>query len=137
LTAAAALIIDDEADQAGLNNQVRRNRRSPTYRQLLSLRDALPHHSYLQYTATPQAPLLINVIDVLSPRFAKVLTPGDGYVGGRELFLDRASQVREIPTTDIGSAENPLVAPPETLLEAMRLFFRWGGRRLRARTGEE
>ena len=39
------------------------------------------------YTATPQAPLLINLADVLSPDFVSVLTPGEGYTGG-EYFFD-------------------------------------------------
>src|SRR5690349_13721718 len=75
-----ALVIDDEADQAGLNTLVRQGDESTTYQRLVALRACLPHHTYLQYTATPQAPLLINLIDVLSPAFAQVLTPGDDYV---------------------------------------------------------
>lgn len=118
-----SLIIDDEADQAGLNTRVRQAEQSTTYRQLLELRTTLPHHSYLQYTATPQAPLLINLIDVLSPRFAKLLTPGPDYIGGRELFLERPSQVREIPLIEIPSPQAPLHEPPPTLLYAMQLFF--------------
>ena len=38
------------------------------------------------YTATPQAPLLINLADVLSPDFVSVLTPGAGYTGGEYFF---------------------------------------------------
>ena len=76
------LVIDDEADQAGLNTRAAQGAQSTTYQRLVTLRQNLPHHGYLQYTATPQAPLLINIIDVLSPRFAELLTPGDDYVGG-------------------------------------------------------
>jgi hypothetical protein len=83
----------------------------------------LPHHSYLQYTATPQAPLLINIVDVLSPGFAEILHPGQGYVGGAEFFLHRPNLVRDIPDNQIPSPDNPLNAPPATLLDAMRLFF--------------
>jgi hypothetical protein len=68
------LVIDDEADQAGLNTMVKKGAESSTYQRLLSLRRGLPHHTFLQYTATPQAPLLINIIDALSPSFAEVLT---------------------------------------------------------------
>ncbi|HEY3155371.1 MAG TPA: Z1 domain-containing protein [Candidatus Eisenbacteria bacterium] len=123
LEAVPALIIDDEADQAGLNTRIRQAEQSSTYRQLLDLRAALPHHSYLQYTATPQAPLLINLIDVLSPRFAKLLTSGPEYIGGRELFLERPGQIREIPLSEIPTPLAPLHQPPPTLLFAMRLFF--------------
>lgn len=118
-----ALVIDDEADQAGLNTQVRQGEQSTTYRRLLALRRALPHHSYLQYTATPQAPLLINLIDVLSPRFAKVLTPGADYVGGRELFTGDPRLVEVIPSHEIPTRDAPLREPPPSLLRAMQVFF--------------
>jgi hypothetical protein len=81
------IIIDDEGDQAGLNTQVNQGTQSTTYARLLALKACIPHHSYLQYTATPQAPLLINLVDILSPDFAEVLTPGHGYVGGADFFL--------------------------------------------------
>ena len=118
-----ALVIDDEADQAGLNTQVRQGEQSTTYRRLLALRRALPHHSYLQYTATPQAPLLINLIDVLSPRFAKVLTPGADYVGGRDLFTGDPRLVQVIPPHEIPTRDAPLREPPPSLLYAMQVFF--------------
>lgn len=123
LTGVPTLVIDDEADQAGLNNLVNQGRESTTYTKLRELRAALPHHTYLQYTATPQAPLLINVIDALSPRFAEVLTPGTDYVGGREFFHEHPELVREIPAPQIITPANPLREPPASLLEAMRIYF--------------
>ncbi len=117
------VVIDDEADQAGLNNLVNQGRQSTTYRCLVALRQLLPHHTYLQYTATPQAPLLINVIDALSPRFAEVLMPGPDYVGGQEFFFQHADLVRTIPTAEVFTRDSPLTEPPGSLLEAMRLFF--------------
>lgn len=123
LSGIPALVIDDEADQAGLNTQVRQGEQSATYRCLLALRRALPHHSYLQYTATPQAPLLINLIDVLSPRFAKVLTPGADYVGGRELIGGDQRLVEVIPAHEIPTRDAPLREPPPSLLRAMQVYF--------------
>jgi Z1 domain len=117
------LLIDDEGDQAGLNTLVNQGDESTTYRRLLDLKACLPHHSYLQYTATPQAPLLINIVDLLSPAFAEILTPGTGYVGGADFFLHNPNLVRDIPTVQIPTPNNPLNAPPATLLEAMRLFY--------------
>ncbi len=117
------LVIDDEADQAGLNTRVRQNDESTTYRRLLELRRLLPHHTFLQYTATPQAPLLINIIDTLSPRFASVLTPGPDYTGGREFFLQGGQLIRTVPPGDIPSANNALAEPPGSLLDALRAFF--------------
>lgn len=118
------LVIDDEADQASLNTKVRQGLESTTYMRLRELRDALPCHTYLQYTATPQAPLLINIADTLSPDFVRVLEPGDGYVGGKEFFGPGSLYVREIPSSDITPDDAPLpLDPPASLLEAMRVFF--------------
>jgi hypothetical protein len=83
----------------------------------------MSHRTYLQYTATPQAPLLINIIDFLSPNFAEVLTPGDDYTGGREFFIERPELVVTIPQGDVSTNQNPLVEPPQSLLCAMRIFF--------------
>ncbi|GJM23435.1 MAG: hypothetical protein DHS20C15_33500 [Planctomycetota bacterium] len=117
------LVIDDEADQASLNNRVRVGELSTTYGHIRDLRDALPHHSYLQYTATPQALLLINLIDILSPEFTTVLEPGVGYVGGAQLFGGDSQHVHTIPTNQIPTPTSPLNEPPESLKEALRLFI--------------
>lgn len=68
------MIIDDEADQASLNGYAFKNSKSDdwgedeftaTYKSILALKAALPNHSYIQYTATPQGPLLISILDLL------------------------------------------------------------------------
>jgi len=118
-----SLIIDDEADQASLNNLVRRGSKSSIYARILALRDALPHHSFLQYTATPQAPLLISLIDVLSPNFAELLSPGISYTGGKTFFEKDFRLVKTIPLRDMPTKQNPLLTPPDSLLEALRLYF--------------
>lgn len=119
----SALVIDDEADQASLNNEVSQGSQSTTYRRLTELKQVLPSHTLLQYTATPQAPLLINIIDALSPNFVEVLNAGDSYTGGATFFGDQASYIRLIDPTDVPTTANPLVAPPRSLLEAMRIFM--------------
>ena len=117
------LVIDDEADYAGLNSRVRQAGESATYQRLLRLRNCLPHHSYLQYTATPQAALLINIIDTLSPSFVQVLTPGPSYTGGRVFFEGDLRLIQQIPIGDIPGAGNQLQEPPDSLLQAMRLYI--------------
>ena len=117
------LIIDDEADRASLNTEVGQGQESTTYRHLMSLRQALPNHTYLQYTATPQAPLLVSIIDSLSPNFVEVLEPGDAYIGGQEFFDDNSDHVRVIPPSDVPIPSNPLSEPPESLVEALRIFM--------------
>ena len=123
LAGVPTLIIDDEADQAGLNTAVRRGSKSPTYRELSGLREALPHHTYLGYTATPQAPLLISAVDHLSPEFVQLLTPGDDYTGGTQFFEHEPSLIRTIPSDQIPSKKNRMTEPPQSLLNAMRVFL--------------
>lgn len=117
------LIIDDEADQASLNTRVRQGRESTTYQRLIELRDTVPGHTFLQYTATPQAPLLINIIDVLSPDFVDVLDPGETYVGGQAFFGEQRDLVSIIPPQDIPSEDNAVIEPPPSLLDALRVFL--------------
>jgi len=123
LRSVPTLIIDDEADQASLNNLVRRKSKSSIYARILALRDALPHHSFLQYTATPQAPLLISLIDVLSPNFAELLSPGISYTGGKTFFEKDFRLVKTIPLRDMPTKHKPLISPPESLIEALRIYF--------------
>ena len=118
-----ALIIDDEADQASLNTKVKKGEESPTYTRLRELRDSLPCHTFLQYTATPQAPLLINISDVLSPDFVHVLETGPGYVGGADFFKPNSPYVKVIPATSIPANNALPIDPPEIFLEAMRIFY--------------
>ncbi len=119
----SCLIIDDEADQHGLNNKIRQDETSPVYGALLSLRDALPRHTYVQYTATPQALLLITVLDSLSPRFGWTLAAGAGYCGGQAFFED-GRLVSAIPDHDLHAIDDESDGgPPDSLLEALRLFY--------------
>ncbi|WP_179225497.1 Z1 domain-containing protein [Hymenobacter mucosus] len=129
------LIVDDEADQAGMNTEAKANRKrlaaglpeklSPVYAQLLRLKSALPHHTYVQYTATPQALLFIRRKDDMSPNFIKLLTPGAGYTGGQAFFSKPLFKklVKEIPDIEIHSPNHHLVTAPNSLQEAMRVFF--------------
>lgn len=117
------IIIDDEADQASLNARINQGKMSSTYYQILQLKDVVPHHTFLQYTATPQAPLLINLIDTLSPRFAQVLTPGNSYTGGKEFFTGNSKLVRIIPDGDIPPEDEKLLSPPQSLWNALFIYF--------------
>ena len=119
-----ALVIDDEADQAGLNTSPDAPEASRTYRNILQVRAALPHHTYLQYTATPQAPLLIALDDILSPAFAELVEPGVGYTGGTHFFGPTADPglVRAIPADDLFKPGKPPEEPPESLLQALQVF---------------
>lgn len=118
------LIIDDEGDQVGINTQAKRNKESTTYARIKALRNLFSHHSYILYTATPQAPLLISRIDTLSPDFGHVLTPGAHYVGGQEFFIEGLDKhVKLIPSSEVPDKNDPPQEPPESLKAALRDFF--------------
>ena len=127
------LIIDDEADQASLNTYGRKNSKSEdweedefssTYSSILNLRAALPNHSYIQYTATPQGPLLINIMDLLSPKFHKVLTPGKSYTGGKTFFEDNTDLIISIPENEVyHHKKNQLSECPQSLINALQVFI--------------
>jgi len=142
------LIIDDEGDQASLNTKAMRNAKqgltednlteqdlSTIYRRIIELKKLLPHHTFVQYTATPQANLFINILDRLSPNFIQLLTPGGAYTGGQTFFIDMHNLVRPIPIEDISQEiindrdewdNNTRVwsdEPPQSLIYALQLFF--------------
>lgn len=122
------LIIDDESDQASLNTRAKQNRginvvKSPIYKNILDLRNTIPHHTFIQYTATPQANLLLVSADLLSPSFVELVTPGDGYVGGKDFFLENPMLVKEIDSKQVFSSNNHLTSPPPSLISAIRFFL--------------
>ena len=134
------LIIDDEADQASLNgfsyvnskkkstssewDEETDNKESSTYASILNLRAAIPNHSYVQYTATPQGPLLISIMDLLSPESHTVLTPGKKYTGGKTYFKDYPDLIISIPDNEVFHyKDNPLKFPPNSLKEALQVYI--------------
>ena len=137
------LIIDDEADQASLNSYGRQNskkdadglteeeRQSRTYESILKMRSVLPGNTYIQYTATPQANLLISMQDLLSPKSHTLLTPGEGYIGGKLYFgkgqnhdLFNGALVRAIPDAEVFHKKyNPLNRMPKSLKDALMLHI--------------
>jgi hypothetical protein len=117
------LIIDDEADQASLNTKVSADGESRTYEAISRLRSAVPRHLYVQFTATPYAPLLLEHDDHLRPDFVELLQPGPGYTGGREFFVDNAEVVvRPIPTLDEQPPRTLPTQLPRSLVEAFGSF---------------
>lgn len=119
------LIIDDEAHMAGLNTSQREGDESEVYASIKALRETLPDHTYLQYTATPQAPLLVEIADCVSPEFAVTLTPGKAYVGGKDMFASEAirSFVKSIPDDELPSEGNYEESAPPSLDRALLLFL--------------
>lgn len=125
------LIVDDEADQASLNTRARFNllndadERSRTYSTIDALRTKVPRHSFVQYTATPQANLLLGITDALNPEYVRVIASGPAYTGGSYFFRDRRGELtKRLPPSDLVQdyADPPEVAP-ESLQEALRVFL--------------
>lgn len=131
LNSVPVLIIDDESDQASLNTKAAKiraakadqNDRSTTFDRICVVRDKIPHHSFLQYTATPQANLLLAQTDLLNPSFAELVTPGDAYTGGKAFFKETPGLVIDIPIREVPSSTNDVSASPKSFLSALRYFL--------------
>ena len=123
LSEVRTLVVDDEADQASLNARVSAGEQSKTYSAIAKVRAALGPHLYVQYTATPYAPLLLEPEDTLRPGFVELLHPGPGYTGGREFFVDNADRVvRVIPDLDEQPSRGLPTALPGSLVTAAASF---------------
>jgi len=119
-----ALILDDEADQASLDTNTRKRSQADDPATVAaskiydwtngedSIRTRLPHHVYLQVTATPFALLLQNIDNSLRPSFTELIEPGEGYVGGDFFFHQRCFR-------DDGGANPPLCFAPESDIDEL------------------
>ena len=118
------LIIDDEADNAGLNSQVNSNNfhSSAVYQSIKDLRSVLPRYSYIQYTATPQALLLTSRNDHMSPSWVRFITPGDNYIGTSEIFSPSSLSVMQIPPDDL-ALQKGKIDLPDSFFNAFRTFL--------------
>lgn len=118
------LILDDEADQHSLNPKVNDDEEGKVYESIGKLRSSCPKHLYVQFTATPYAQLLLEPDDQLSPDFVEFLHPGQGYIGGREFFIDYADTViRVIPALDEQPARGSVFELPRSLVTATANFI--------------
>ncbi|WP_289367799.1 Z1 domain-containing protein [Pantoea stewartii] len=131
-TKVPTLIIDDESDQASLNTLAAKIRvgeeaitaKSTIYEWIYKIRKALPHHSYLQYTATPQALLLMAQTDLLNPSFAEVITPGVAYTGGKDFFDKKNNDlIVTIPNIEVPNKDNEVTSIPPSLVCALKYFI--------------
>lgn len=116
------LLIDDEGDQASLNAKVSRNERTVIYDELLQLKESLYHVCFISITATPQANLLIDTIDSLSPDFCQLVEPGKEYTGGAIFHGDEQDlHVIELPEDEREMLEGDGV--PESFYNSLGVFF--------------
>lgn len=117
------LIIDDEGDQASLNGAVKRNKTTTTYREFVNLFNELTFSTFISVTATPQANLLIDIGDTLSPDFCELISPGKLYSGASTFHYDKKTEyISIIPDNEnIMLDENDGI--PESFLRAISTFF--------------
>ena len=107
----AAIIIDDEADQASLDTQTSKRASEPAVapgriNELIGkLRSRFESATYLQVTATPQALFLQDEGHPHRPEFTIIVEPGKGYIGGNTFFsldIGRAEDlIREIQQSEL------------------------------------
>ena len=103
LNANGIIIVDDEADQASLNTNEKKNAtnnvddESAIFSKIKKLKDATPLHSFIQYTATPAGNLLLSTLNVLSPDWHIILDPGEKYTGGEKFFENDNKIIQYIP----------------------------------------
>lgn len=85
------LVIDDEADWGSVNT-ADENENPKTINQLMRDILEIKRVSYIAYTATPFANLLVkdddeNTVDIYPSKFIACISPGEGYKGYNEYFL--------------------------------------------------
>lgn len=122
LAGKSVLIIDDEGDQATLNTKEYQKSISTTYASVLNLKGKLKSHCFLSITATPQANILIETFDKLSPDFGELVYPGVGYCGLQEFHGENSDRyIKEIPDSEPNLLDG--MGVPESVYQAMALFF--------------
>lgn len=76
------IIIDDEGDQASLNNEKdKRNDASAIYAAIRKMKEVLNDPLYFSVTATPHANIFLNELSALRPDSIHLLEPAEGYCG--------------------------------------------------------
>lgn len=122
LSSLPVLVVDDEGDQATLNTRAFKNSMSTTYNSVLDLKAKLKRHCFLSVTATPQANILIEAFDKLSPDFGELVYPGEGYCGLEAFHGENCDKyIYEIPITEGSLLEDKGV--PESVYKAIAMFF--------------
>ena len=122
------LIIDDEGDQATLNTKINVDKMSSIYEAVINLKDKLTRHCFISVTATPQANILIQTCDKLSPDFGILVYPGDEYCGLHEFHGENQDIfIRNISEDEVGLLDEEGV--PDSFYDALADFFVGGALR--------
>jgi len=103
-------IIDDEGDQASLNTEFKKDKKSATYKEIVEMKKKLANPLYLSVTATPQANVLLGEYSELKPNGLHLIEPGNGYTGAEFFHLDE-DKIVTVDKEDVDSLENGEVPP--------------------------
>ena len=79
----------------------------------------LNRHCFLSITATTQANLLIDTLDVLSPDFGVLVDPGNGYCG-LDVYHSDNKYTKKIPDNETSLLDDGI---PQSFIEAISMFF--------------
>ena len=100
-----------------------------TFSEIENLRNTFNLHTYLGYTATPQALTVIDQVNKLKPDFVHILPPGNNYTG-LELFFpqsqDKFSHENSIYINDLEENINEIISDnykPESFTTALHIFL--------------
>ena len=78
-----------------------------------NLKVRLNRHCFLSITATPQANLLIDTLDVLSPDFGVLVDPGNGYCG-LDVYHSDNKYTKKIPDNETSLLDDGI---PQSFME--------------------
>jgi len=117
-----SLVIDDEGDQASLNNvKDKKSNASATYANIRDMKKILRDPLYFSVTATPQANIFLNSLSSLRPNSVYLLHPAEGYCGAEFFHLEDHGVIYTVPDEmDDAQANN---RSPESLQFAVRHFI--------------
>lgn len=101
------------------------NEVTATFLAITNLRKIFKFHSFLGYTATPNANLLINTFNNLSPSFGKIIAPGENYTGSTYFFENQSKVDRFVRNieTNIEDIEISGEERPKSLYDAYLYFL--------------
>ncbi|WP_322354113.1 Z1 domain-containing protein [Paratractidigestivibacter sp.] len=116
-----SLVIDDEGDQASLNNvRDKKSNASATYGAICDMKAVLNDPIYFSVTATPQANIFLNALSELRPSAVHLLHPSRGYCGAEFFHVEDHAVIYTIPDEMDGAVEEN--RSPASLQLAIRHF---------------
>lgn len=116
------LIIDDEGDQASLNNvKDKLNDASATYAAICNMKRILDDPIYFSVTATPMPNIFLSDLSELRPGAIHLLEPAAGYCGADVYHLSDNDNIIAIPDEMDAAIEDN--RSPDSLRAAIRHFI--------------